>query len=186
VKQPERFPAWMSKPPEATNHNASRLLSMNLYFLRHGEALDGAQYPDSERPLSNHGLQQAAAVGRFFRDQGIRFDHVFCSPLLRAKQTAETLLRESSMTPINTTDALISSSDPRDILLELRSLNCDEILVIGHEPHLSKTVSLLLGLEDRSRVEMKTCSLACVSTAAGPRPGRGILRWLIPSSATLR
>ncbi|HCA80482.1 MAG TPA: phosphohistidine phosphatase SixA [Bacteroidetes bacterium] len=159
---------------------------MNLYLLRHGEALSGAQYPDSERPLSNHGLQQAAAVGRFFRDRGIRFDHIFCSPLLRARQTAETLMLESGANPINTTDALVSSSDPHLILLELRPLDCEEILVVGHEPHLSRTVSLLLGLEDRSRVEMKTCSLACVATAAAPSPGRGMLRWLIPSNATLK
>jgi len=159
---------------------------MNLYFLRHGEALDGTQYPDSERPLSKHGLQQAAAVGRFFHEQGIRFDRVFCSPLLRARQTAETLLQESGATSITTADVLLSSSDPHLILLELRSLDHEEVLLVGHEPHLSKTVSLLLGLEDRSRVEMKTCSLACVATAAAPNPGRGMLRWLIPSSSTLK
>jgi len=159
---------------------------MNLYILRHGEALDSPQYADSERPLSNHGLQQAAAVGRFFRDQGIRLDHVFCSPLLRARQTVEILFRESGATPINTTDALVSSSDPRLILQEIRTLDCEEILLVGHEPHLGKTVSLLLGLEDRTLVEMKTCSLACVATVAAPSPGRGKLRWLIPSSATLK
>ena len=158
---------------------------MNLYFLRHGEALDGAQFPDSERPLSNHGLQQAAAIGTFLRGRGIRFDHVFCSPLLRARQTAEILLRESGATPINSTDALFSSSDPHLILGELRMTNGEEVLLVGHEPHLSKTISLLLGLEDRSRVEMKTCSLACVA-AATPNPGRGMLRWLIPSNATLK
>ena len=159
---------------------------MNLYLLRHGEALDGSQNPDGERPLSNHGVQQAAAVGRFCRDRGIRFDHVFCSPLLRARQTAETVLRESGTALMKTTDALVSASDPHLILQELRTLEGDEILIVGHEPHLSKTVSLLLGLDDRSRVEMKTCSLACVATAAAPGPGRGILRWLIPSNTTLK
>ncbi len=159
---------------------------MNLYFLRHGEALDGAQYPDGERPLSNHGLQQAAAVGCFFREQGIRFDRVFCSPLLRARQTTEAVLQESGAIPVTTTDLLISSCDPHRILLELRTHHCEEVLLVGHEPHLGKTVSLLLGLEDRSRVEMKPCSLACVATASAPNPGRGILRWLIPSNATLK
>lgn len=159
---------------------------MNLYFLRHGEALDGAQYPDHERPLSNHGLQQAAGVGRFFHEQGIRFDHVFCSPLLRARQTVETLQREAGVTPIQTTELLVSSSEPRNILLELRTLDREDVLLVGHEPHLSKTVSLLLGLDDRSRVEMKTCSLAYVATAGAPNPGGGILRWLIPSTATLK
>lgn len=159
---------------------------MNLYFLRHGEALDGAQYTDHERPLSNHGLQQAAGVGRFFREQGIRFDHVYCSPLLRARQTAEALQREAGITPIQTTEMLASSSDPRQILLELRTLDREDVLLVGHEPHLSKTVSLLLGLGDRSRVEMKTCSLACVTTAGSATPDRGNLRWLIPSAATLK
>jgi phosphohistidine phosphatase len=159
---------------------------MNLYFLRHGEALDGAQYPDHGRPLSSHGLQQAAGVGRFCREQGIRFDHVFCSPLLRARQTVETLQREAGVTPIQTTELLSSSSDPHQILLALRSLDREDVLLVGHEPHLGKTVSLLLGPDDRSRVEMRTCSLACVVTAGPPNPGRGILRWLIPSTATLK
>ncbi len=159
---------------------------MNLYFLRHGQALDGAQYQDNERPLSNHGLQQAAAVGCFFREQGIRFDHVLCSPLLRARQTVEALQREAGALPIQTTDLLTSSSDPRLILLELRTLDRENVLLVGHEPHLSKTVSLLLGLDDRSRVEMKSCSLACVATAGAPNPGGGILRWLIPPKVTLK
>jgi phosphohistidine phosphatase len=159
---------------------------MNLYFLRHGEALDGPQYPDHERPLSQHGLEQAAGVGRFFREQGIRFDHVFCSPLLRARQTVEALQREAGVTPIQTSDSLTSSSDPRNILLELRAIDRENVLLVGHEPHLSKTVSLLLGLDDRSRVELRTCSLACVATSGGPNPGRGILRWLIPSTSTLK
>lgn len=159
---------------------------MNLYFLRHGEALDGAQYPDSDRPLSAHGLRQAAAVGRFFSTQGIRFDHIFSSPLLRARQTTETLLRESGAIPITVTDLLVSSCDPHQILLDLRTLEGQDILLVGHEPHLSKTVSLLLGLEERNRVEMKTCTLACVVTVSAPNPGRGTLRWLIPSDATMK
>jgi phosphohistidine phosphatase len=159
---------------------------MNLYFLRHGEALDGAQYPDHERPLSRFGLEQAGAVGRWFQEHGIRLDHVFCSPLLRARQTVEALQREAGPAPVQTTDSLVSPSDPRSILLELRVLDRENVLLVGHEPHLSKTISLLLGFDDRSRVEMKTCSLAYVATSDGPNPGNGILRWLIPSTSTLK
>ena len=158
---------------------------MYLYFLRHGEALEGAQFHDSERPLSNLGLRQAAAVGRFLREHEIHIEHVFCSPLLRARQTAEAVQREAGSVAAQTTEHLTSSSDPHLILLELRTLSSEHVLLIGHEPHLGKTISLLLGISDRSRVEMKTSSLACVTTAAEPTPGRGTLRWLLPTGVTL-
>jgi phosphohistidine phosphatase len=158
---------------------------MNLLFLRHGEALDGSLYQDSERPLSTRGTQQAATVGRFLREQAIHPGLILCSPLVRARQTAEEVQREVGATPVQTTECLTSSSDPHAILLELRMLGQETVLMIGHEPHLSKTISVLLGVDTRSRVEMKTCCLAYVVTTAEPAPGAGILRWLIPSNVTL-
>lgn len=119
------------------------------------------------------------------RAQSIHPDMILYSPLLRARQTAEQIHNEIGTTRMQTTECLASSSDPHAILLELRMLSEETILLIGHEPHLSRTISLLLGADMRSRIEMKTCSLANVVAVAPPAPGGGVLRWLIPSSATL-
>jgi broad specificity phosphatase PhoE len=64
----------------------------NFYFLRHGESegnnarlIQGR----SDFPLSENGRRQARAVAPWFAPRGIGL--ILCSPLLRARQTAEEL-----------------------------------------------------------------------------------------------
>ena len=65
-----------------------------LYIIRHGQtarnqanALQGR----SDFPLNEAGIMQAREAGRLLTSEGIHFDHVFSSPLIRAVQTAEIL-----------------------------------------------------------------------------------------------
>jgi phosphohistidine phosphatase SixA len=88
--------------------------------------------------------------------------------------------------PIQTTELLLSSGDPREIVRELEKYPVRGALLVGHEPHLSRTISLLLWGDIRSRVEMKKCSLACVSTPDPLEEGRGVLQWLVSSEQTLK
>lgn len=63
-----------------------------LYVIRHGQtqlnnahALQGR----SDQPLNEAGVAQARAAGEWLAAHGIRFSHVFSSPLQRAVQTAQ-------------------------------------------------------------------------------------------------
>jgi len=152
---------------------------MILYLLRHGDAMRDTRIHDSDRPLSEFGQEQARAVGRFLHTGKTDIEHVLCSPLLRARQTAAVILHETGPIPLSTTKHLTSSSDPRHILRELSELKKDIVLLIGHEPHLSATISLLLAGDERSRVMMKPGSLACLSTIAPSGYNQGLLQWLI-------
>jgi phosphohistidine phosphatase len=152
---------------------------MILYLLRHGDAIRDARLNDGERPLSDLGEQQAAAAGRFLRLGGTAPGFLLCSPLLRAQQTAAAVLREIGPIPRKTTEHLTSSSDPRHILRELAELDKERVLLIGHEPHLSTTISVLLSGNERSRVMMKPCSLACLSVTMPPESDKALLQWLI-------
>jgi phosphohistidine phosphatase SixA len=152
---------------------------MTLYFLRHGDAIRDTFIHDSDRPLSDSGREQAAAVGRFLRAGKTGIEHILCSPLLRAQQTAAGILSEIGPVPLSTTEHLTSSSDPRHILREISDLNKEIVLLIGHEPHLSTTISVLLAGDERSRVMMRPCSLACLSAVASPESGKALLQWLI-------
>lgn len=63
---------------------------MRLYVMRHGESeanRDKRSSGWSQVPLTNLGVEQAKKTGELMRD--IRIDRIFCSDLLRAKQTAE-------------------------------------------------------------------------------------------------
>lgn len=63
-----------------------------FYFVRHGESewniankICGA----TDIPLTAHGIAQAHALGEKIREEGLHIDKVLCSPLRRAKRTAE-------------------------------------------------------------------------------------------------
>uniref|UniRef100_A0A3Q3W0V4 Fructose-2,6-bisphosphatase TIGAR A n=1 Tax=Mola mola TaxID=94237 RepID=A0A3Q3W0V4_MOLML len=58
----------------------------NKEGLLQGQAVDS--------PLSEIGLQQADAAGQYLKD--VKFSHVFVSDMLRAKQTAETIMKSNS------------------------------------------------------------------------------------------
>jgi phosphohistidine phosphatase len=159
---------------------------MIIYVLRHGHAVDAARFEDSERPLSEFGRRQAAAVGLYLAGLQVGIDQIYCSPMLRAQQTVEAIRQEFDQVPVQITELLLSSGNPHDVVRELQQYPAASVLLVGHEPHLSRTISLLLWGDSESRVEMKTCSLACVSTPDPLEEGRGVLQWLVLSSQSLK
>ena len=69
---------------------------MRIYILRHGETAMNAKAVMQGRlnePLNENGRELAVITGRAIKH--IRFDRCICSPLIRAKETAEIVLRES-------------------------------------------------------------------------------------------
>jgi len=159
---------------------------MTIFLLRHGEAADAGRLSDGERPLTDFGQRQATAVGRYLAETQAEIDLVYCSPLLRARQTADAVRQSFRPVPIQISDLLFSHSNPADIVAGLRKISQKSVLLVGHEPHLSRTISYLLWGEERSRIDMRTCSLACVTTPDPLETGRGALQWLVSSSQTLK
>ncbi|XP_067357666.1 probable fructose-2,6-bisphosphatase TIGAR A isoform X1 [Channa argus] len=72
-----------------------RALTFGLTFVRHGETQcnkEGLlQGQAINSPLSETGLEQAEAAGRYLK--GVKFSNVFVSDMLRAQQTAETIMK---------------------------------------------------------------------------------------------
>ncbi|MBQ9815675.1 MAG: histidine phosphatase family protein [Lachnospiraceae bacterium] len=69
-----------------------------IYIIRHGQtemnnvkALQGR----SDHPLNETGVKQAEDTAKLLADQGIKFDYVFSSPLIRAVQTAKLISPEN-------------------------------------------------------------------------------------------
>jgi phosphohistidine phosphatase SixA len=58
-------------------------------------------------------------------------------------------------------------------------LGLNHVLLVGHEPHLSALLSLLVNGKTYSHIEIKKGSLALVETPAPIEKGKGVLRWLL-------
>lgn len=72
-----------------------------IYIIRHGQTeLNNAHVLQgrSNHPLNENGIKQALEASLMLQRQGVYFDHVFSSPLIRAIQTAEIIAPE--MKPI--------------------------------------------------------------------------------------
>ena len=159
---------------------------MILYLLRHGDAVRNLEAHDSERPLSDLGRRQAAATASFLREMGLRIELILTSPLVRAQETTAAIREGIGSATVRTTEHLTSSSDPRHVIRDLSGLSNESVLLVGHEPHLSTLISVLIGGSERGRVLMKPCSLACVSAPSPLERDRGLLQWLIHAEHMMR
>lgn len=77
-----------------------------LYIIRHGKTDWNVQHKLQGRtdiPLNEEGRQMAAEAGERYRE--ISFDICYCSPLIRARETAEILLKDRGI-PIILDDRL--------------------------------------------------------------------------------
>ncbi|MEZ5125561.1 MAG: phosphohistidine phosphatase SixA [Thermoleophilia bacterium] len=136
---------------------------MRVYFLRHGKsaARETWKGDDAQRPLTEEGMElmrrQAATMNRL----GIQPDLIVTSPLTRARQTAEIVavaLRKSSA--LEESECLARDFDSA-CLVKLMDAHPDAkcMMVVGHEPDFSQTVSKLLG---GGRIQLKKGGLATV------------------------
>ena len=156
---------------------------MNVYLLRHAHALDvgesGVQ-SDEDRPLSDQGRQQAALVADAARRLGLKFDQVLTSPLRRATETAHELCRhlEIPETALMTLDQLAPGVSSKKLMKRLRTLEANEVVLVGHAPDLCEHAALLIGSK-QSEVEIAKAGLAYVRCDAPPRKGVGALVWLL-------
>lgn len=81
-----------------------------LYIMRHGKTDWNALYKLQGRvdiPLNDEGIQMAEKAAEEYRD--VHFDICFCSPLIRARKTAEIVLSGRDI-PIITDDRLMEMS----------------------------------------------------------------------------
>ncbi|MGB2869092.1 MAG: phosphohistidine phosphatase SixA [Bacteroidota bacterium] len=152
---------------------------MQLYLLRHGDAVQNPALHDSERPLTPLGQQQASTAARFLRASGIAVDAVFSSPLKRARETAAPVETALNIEKRFTTEFLVPGTDPRQLFDEINAHSFKSVLLVGHEPLMGTLVSVLTSGDSELKVDFKKCSLALVETLAPVKKGRGMLQWLI-------
>jgi phosphohistidine phosphatase len=153
---------------------------MLVYLLRHGDAIQTASLNDSERPLSDFGRKQATVVGKFLQKSSVQIGAIISSPLVRAVETADIVRKALDVGRSETTEYLVPGTGKTELFDFLNSMRVGSVLLVGHEPHLSQTISVLLSEREGLPIEMKKCSLACLVASEPVRNGHALLQWLLP------
>lgn len=156
-----------------------------LYLLRHAEAESAKYYDDDQdRELSADGREDARRLGRFLAATDQRPDQFVTSTAVRARQTAEALPDGGTWTakvPLRPSHTLYRAQ-PADVLEEIHATDegVRSLLLVGHEPTWSTTVSQLVGA---ANVSLPAGTCVRIDTSEGWSTlsfGDGTLRWMIP------
>lgn len=123
---------------------------MKLIFLRHGIAEDkknsDTDMDDSLRELKKHGRSETKMMVKAFKDIFKDVDVVYTSPMTRAAQTAEVILKYFPKKQFEIMDTLDSSAAVEDFIHQARRLDFKATYCfVGHEPHLSTSIARILG-----------------------------------------
>jgi phosphohistidine phosphatase len=126
---------------------------MQLYLVQHGQAKTETE--DPERLLTDQGVDDVARVAHHAVVQlGARPTRVVHSGKTRARQTAEVwggLLNAD----VEQADALAPNDDPA-IWVERLEAEADDLMLVGHLPHLDRLAGLLLtGASDHSVIRFR-------------------------------
>ena len=116
---------------------------MRLYLVQHGlaEVLEG----ETERSLTEKGRADLARIATFIDAQaGFSVTAIYHSGKLRASQTAALLAHHiSSSGGMVETDGLEPTADP-GIWATRLTMRYEDIMLVGHLPHLSRLAAVLL------------------------------------------
>ena len=146
---------------------------VKFYFLRHGKA-DWPKWdkPDDERPLTEDGQDQVAAVAKMLARLEIS-PAIVSSPLPRASQTAEIagkyLGKKVRIDPL-----LRPGFDAAKLKKLLKDFSSDSLMVVGHEPDFTQIIFELTG----GRTKLSKAAVALIEL--NTRSMKGELRWLVP------
>ena len=156
---------------------------MNLYLIRHAEAADleeGDTRDDAERPLTDAGKAQCAALAAALRARRVELNQVVSSPLLRARQTADALL-EGWPAPVPeqlTCNALGPGGRAKKITRFLLGLSGENVALVGHMPDLAEYAGWLIGAK-KAQIDLAKAGVALIRFDGLPSKGDGTLEWLV-------
>jgi len=149
---------------------------MNVYLVQHAQAK--TEQEDPERSLSERGWSDIKKVAAFISQKcDISVKEIFHSGKTRAKQTAEVLAEQlSSSIKISETDGLKPLDEP-SIWADRLAKRTEDIILVGHLPHLSKLAALLLCQDaDKEVVEFQMGGIVCLGTE---KSGSWSIRWMV-------
>lgn len=156
-------------------------------LMRHAKSShDDAALYDIDRPLNKRGYQDAHLMGKFLKKSIGQPDLIISSPAVRAKETTDNVIDAAEINTHYQVDNRLYATGPDTYLTVIQELpqTAEKVLIIGHNPILEETVSLLcLGNPETSIMRMVTSTLACLEAEADDwritAPGSFLLSWMM-------
>ena len=129
------------------------MAAVQLYLVQHGQAQTKEE--DAERPLTDQGVDDVAGVARHaVGGLGVGAARVVHSGKTRARQTAE-IWGGLLDADVDEADALAPNDDPSTWVGRLEA-ETEDLMVVGHLPHLGRLAALLLtGDADRAVIRFR-------------------------------
>ncbi|ABO07593.1 phosphohistidine phosphatase SixA [Pyrobaculum calidifontis] len=141
-----------------------------IYLVQHGKAFD--ERVDPERSLTPEGIEESRRVATHLAKVGVKVAVVYHSGKKRARQTAE-IFAQVLGARAEEKDGLNPNDDPAIWAERLSTL--DEVMIVGHLPHLSRLASLLVvGNTEVPIVEFRYSGVVALT-----RTPKWVVKWLL-------
>src|ERR1700722_6580154 len=155
---------------------------MLLYIMRHGLAEEPApKGDDAARKLTSKGAAKIrkAAVG--MHATGIAFNLILTSPITRPAETAGIVAADPAGPKPKVSPELTTGASPANVLDALARLRLPErVLIVGHEPTLSRLASLMLtGSSESVGIRLKQGGVIALEFGDRVERGAAQLRWMM-------
>lgn len=149
---------------------------MKLYLVQHAESK--LKEEDPSRPLSEKGWEDIRKMAKYAEKYlRIQVKQIVHSGKLRAKETAEVLAEHlHSVKELMATEGLEPLADSKVWKNRLDEAT-EDIMVVGHLPHLGKLAAhLLTGDESKEVVAFRMGGIVCLER---DESGRWAVQWMI-------
>ena len=145
---------------------------MLLYLMRHGEA-ESTFDSDESRNLTHQGQNDVIEMTKLLRKEMVP-EAIVASPYIRAQQTAVLVGKGLGLQKANRCwDELTPSGRPSVVLDKVSALSISNLLVVTHQPFISRLIEYLTGVE----TGMGTASVVAIQLEHCVQ-GCGEIQWL--------
>jgi phosphohistidine phosphatase len=156
-------------------------------LMRHAQSSHGTgSQKDFDRPLAKQGSIDASRMGLFVKQTGVKPANIEASTAKRARETIKFLIKSADLSSdIVTWNEELYYGGARDYLsaVQKASDNADRIMLVGHNPLLEETVSLLCNGEGEYVARIPSGGLICIEHPAIKweqiKPGTARFRWMM-------
>jgi phosphohistidine phosphatase len=158
----------------------------SIMLMRHAKSSRDSAGKDFDRPLAERGKEDVSRMGVFIKGVKASPGYIMSSPAKRTKQTVRLFTKTAGIgSSLINWNKDFYSGGTEDYLAAIQEApdKTDNILLVGHNPLLEETVSLLCNKEGIYTVRMPTGSLVCIEHPAikwkQVKSGTARIKWMI-------